>query len=134
MRTSGSKRRRSSSRQRRERNPSSRGGGGLKLHYGLHDNGWHLDSIDTVSQFRVLTWSAAVVGSLRTLLTAEGTYSTYYNRGFSPNLSSLGQGGCAKLSEKCAGVIDDVLASGTKFGYRFIYVPGLAKQGRINAF
>jgi hypothetical protein len=27
-----------------------------------------------------------------------------------------------------------VLASGTKFGYRFIYVPGLAKQGRIDAF
>ncbi len=111
-----------------------RGEGDLKLHYRLQGNGWLLDSVDAESKFRVMTWSAAAVGSLRTLLMAEETYSTYYNRGFSPNLSSLGQGRCAQLSEKCAGLIDDALALGTKFGYKFTYVPGIANQGRISTF
>jgi hypothetical protein len=110
------------------------GNGGLKLHYGLHNNGWHLDRIDTVGPFRVVTRSAAAVGSLRTLFTAETNYSIFYKRGFSPSLSSLGQGGCAQLSEKCAGVIDDMLASGTKLGYTFTYAPGPATNGRISTF
>jgi hypothetical protein len=110
------------------------GNGGIKLHYGLHNNGWHLDKVDTVGPFKVVTPSAAAVGSIKTLLTAETTYSTSYNHGFSPNLSSLAEGGCAQLSEKCAGVIDDMLASGTKLGYRFTYVPGPPAKGRITTF
>ena len=97
------------------------GNGGLKLHYGLHNNGWHLDRVDTVGPFRVVTRSAAAVLSLRTLVTAEKNYSYCYKRGFSPNLSSLG-------------MIDDMLASGTKLGYRFTYVPGPAAKGRISTF
>ena len=117
-----------------EEEPAALGIGGLKLHYGLHSNGWHLDRIDAVAPFKVVTPSDAAVESIKTLLTAETTYSMYYNHVFSPNLSSLGQGGCAQLSEKCAGVVDDTLASGTKLGYRFTYVPGPAKKGRITTF
>ena len=39
-----------------------RGQGDLKLHYSLHGDSWHLDSVDAESKFRVLTWSAAAVG------------------------------------------------------------------------
>ncbi len=72
---------------------------------------------------------------LRELNTAELDYSSSYNSGYSPSLKSLGRGGCAQPSEKCAGLVDDELASGTKDGYRFTYVPGRPDTaGRVSSY
>jgi hypothetical protein len=85
-----------------------------------------------------------VVLSLRTINTAAMTYwSQFEDAGFPPTLAALGplkgqkpyasaeeilKGG----SKSAAGLIDEVLASGTESGYRFTYVAGKPDStGRI---
>jgi len=63
---------------------------------------------------------ASAVGSLRTINTAEVTYASTYNTGYSRTLDLLGPGPVPGPS--AAGVIDSVLASGSKSGYSFHYV------------
>jgi len=64
---------------------------------------------------------ASAVGSLRTLNTSVITYSTTYG-GYPHALSNLGPGSPATSTS--SDLIDSVLASGTKSGYNFAYVPG----------
>lgn len=65
---------------------------------------------------------ASAVGSLRTLNTAQITYSATYPNGFAPDLTCLGPGapGVAPTA-LAAGLIDVVLMSGQKSGYLFKY-------------
>ena len=67
-------------------------------------------------------YEASAVGSVRTLNTALVTYaSTYPEIGFPATLDALGgDGGSASH----AGLIDSVLASGVKAGYKFEYSGG----------
>ncbi len=68
---------------------------------------------------------ASAGGNLRTINTAESTYADTYKAGFSPSLAALGPPpGDAQPSASAAGLIDPVLASGVKTGYRFTYTPG----------
>lgn len=76
---------------------------------------------------------ASAVGSLRTINTAEITYASTYNAGYSPTLISLGPG-CSPPSATRANLIDDVLASGTKSWYRFTYTPGPIVGNRIDTY
>jgi hypothetical protein len=66
---------------------------------------------------------ASAVGSLRTINTAEVTYSsTYPQIGFAKDLATLGGASatCATSSTSTAAcLLDDVLAQGTKSGYTF---------------
>jgi len=63
---------------------------------------------------------ASAVGSLRTINTAEVTYSsTYPDCGFTDLVSLGGAGG----TSTGAGLIDEVLAGGTKSGYSFAVSP-----------
>src|SRR5690349_11585242 len=55
---------------------------------------------------------ASAVGSLRTINTAEITYSSTYGTGFT-DLPTLGS----------SGIIDTVLSNGTKSGYTFVATP-----------
>jgi type IV pilus assembly protein PilA len=64
---------------------------------------------------------ASAVSSLRTITTAEISYSTTYNAGYSVTLGALGGTG-AVIDQTNAGLIDSVLSSGTKSGYTFTYV------------
>jgi len=64
---------------------------------------------------------ASAVGSMRTLNTAIITYSTVYG-GYPHALSNLGP--ASPATSASADMIDSVLASGTKTGYRFSYSPG----------
>ena len=68
---------------------------------------------------------SSAVASLRTVNTCEVTYSSTYNQGFTSTLVQLGPpaGGGAATSA-AAGLIDSVLAAGTKSGYTFSYVAG----------
>jgi hypothetical protein len=80
---------------------------------------------------------ASAVGSLRTLNTAEITYSSAYNVGFSYNMAYLAPPATAGANptSTAAGLIDSVLASGSKNGYSFTYSPGASDStGRINTY
>jgi prepilin-type N-terminal cleavage/methylation domain-containing protein len=75
----------------------------------------------------------AAVGSLRTLNAAVGTYSSEYAIGYPAALSRLGP--AEHPSAAAADLTDGLLASGTKSGYTFIYVPAVADaNGVIHAF
>ncbi len=68
---------------------------------------------------------ASAVSSLRTINTAEVTYASTYDHGFTPSLAALGPPpGNAQPSVSAAGLIDSVLAGGVKSHYRFTYMPG----------
>ncbi len=68
---------------------------------------------------------ASAVGSVRTIITSEVSYSTTYGTGFAPALTNLG-GTCSAAVPATAALaclIDPVLAAGTKSGYKFVATP-----------
>jgi prepilin-type N-terminal cleavage/methylation domain-containing protein len=73
---------------------------------------------------RIAANQASAIESMRTITTAEVTYSTTYGQGFSTTLAVLGPvpGGQGATST-AAGLLDDVLAAGYKSGYSFFYTP-----------
>lgn len=77
-------------------------------------------------------WSA--VGGLRAINTTEVTYSVTYNTGYSTSLRELGPPREGEPSASAAGLIDSVLAGGTKDGYVFRYTPGPRVEGRIDTY
>jgi type IV pilus assembly protein PilA len=71
--------------------------------------------------------------SLRLLNTAEITYASMYDGGYSANLASLGPPTNGQTTNaQAAGFIDEVLASGTGSGYRFTYVAGERTKPRYS--
>ena len=83
---------------------------------------------------RISSNSASVVGSLRTINTAELTYASTYNHGYSSDFASLGPTGGIP-SASTANLIDEVLARGRKSGYSFTYSPGARDpKGWINSY
>ncbi len=86
---------------------------------------------------RIKANEMSVVGSLRTIATAEVTYASIYNAGYSPDLASLGPPRGLNpdatgeeiqkaVNAQAAGLLDEILTSGTKSGYRFTYAAGKA--------
>ncbi len=76
-------------------------------------------AIPNLLRSRIAANEASAVGSVRTINTAEVTYSTTYpDCGFTSLTNLGGSGGNATG----AGLIDAVLASGTKSGYSFTAV------------
>jgi len=75
-------------------------------------------AIPNLLRSRIAANESSAVGSVRTINTAQFTYaSTYSNVGFTCSLAELNGAG-PPYSEKSAGLIDSVLASGMKSGYR----------------
>ncbi|HEV2315577.1 MAG TPA: prepilin-type N-terminal cleavage/methylation domain-containing protein [Candidatus Acidoferrales bacterium] len=67
---------------------------------------------------------ASAVGSLRTITTAEVSYSTTYGTGYAP-IANLGGAAPCTAAAATACLIDQVLAAGTKSGYTIATpVPG----------
>ena len=102
-------------------------------------------AIPNLLRSRIAANQASAVGSLRTLNTAEVTYATTYNVGYSATLGDLGPvaaGSTASPSATAAGLIDEVLSGGNatatlsvKSGYSFIYTPGATDaSGKINTY
>ena len=95
-------------------------------------------AIPNLLRSRIAANQASAVGSLRTLNTAEITYSSTYNVGFTATLAYLApppQRGNVNPTSTAAGLIDSVLASGSKSGYSFTYSPGATDStGRINTY
>lgn len=85
---------------------------------------------------RISANQASAVASLRTFDTAEISYSSTYNTGYTVDIAYLAPPppGAGSTST-AAGLIDSVLASGVKSGYNFIYSPGASDStGRINTY
>ncbi len=76
------------------------------------------------------------LGCVRTINTAEVTYASTYNKGYSRTLAAMGMTpGWTKPTPDAAGLIDDMLTSGKMAGYIFNYKPGERNtEGRINAY
>jgi prepilin-type N-terminal cleavage/methylation domain-containing protein len=103
-------------------------------------------AIPNLLRSRIAANQASAVGSLRTFTTAEITYATTYNTGYTANLGSLGPPAAGQnLTATAAGLIDSVLAgtsggngaatSSSKSGYQFTYTPGATDvSGRINTY
>ena len=78
-------------------------------------------AIPNLLRSRIAANEASAVGSIRTINTSEVTFaSTYPHTGFATLASLGGSGGSATG----AGLIDSVLASGTKSGYVFAVTTG----------
>ena len=72
---------------------------------------------------------APPVGEVRVLNTALTTYQTAYGY-FPDSLAELGPPAAGGATDKhAANLIDSLLASGTKRGYRFVYLPSSARPG-----
>jgi prepilin-type N-terminal cleavage/methylation domain-containing protein len=93
-------------------------------------------AIPNLLRSRIAANQASAVGSLRTLNTAEITYSSTYNVGFTSALSYLAPDATGTSpTSTAAGLIDSVLAAGAKSGYNFAYTPGASDAtGRINTY
>lgn len=85
---------------------------------------------------RIAANEAAAVTACRKIVTAQVVYSTTYGLGYSLRLDQLGgaTGGAAADPDN-AGLLDEILAGGSKHGYEFFYVPEDADgDGRPEAF
>jgi prepilin-type N-terminal cleavage/methylation domain-containing protein len=92
-------------------------------------------AIPNLLRSRIAANQASAVGSLRTLNTAEITYASTYNQGYTSTLAQLGPSATGTPSSATAGVIDSVLAAGVKSGYSFIYSAGPTDaSGRTNIY
>ena len=78
-------------------------------------------AIPNLLRSRIAANEASAVGSIRTINTSEVTYATTYNNVGFADLGWLG--GAGGLANG-AGLIDSVLASGTKSGYVFTLTTG----------
>jgi prepilin-type N-terminal cleavage/methylation domain-containing protein len=108
-------------------------------------------AIPNLLRSRIAANQASAVGSLRTLNTAEVTYATTYNTGFSSTLGDLGppSAGTPLPNATAAGLVDEVLSGmggsgGTagsgatvsaKSGYTFTYSnAGTDVSGKIDIY
>jgi prepilin-type N-terminal cleavage/methylation domain-containing protein len=100
-------------------------------------------AIPNLLRSRIAANQASAVGSLRTLNTAEITYATTYNTGYTSALGNLGPPAAGSNPvATAAGLIDSVLSGGTatatssiKSGYQFVYTPAATDaSGRVNTY
>lgn len=79
-------------------------------------------AIPSYIRARISANEAAAVSSLRAITTAQVVYSTTYGTGYSDALARLGPDpGGGPPSANFAGLLDELIAGGSKSGYNFIY-------------
>jgi prepilin-type N-terminal cleavage/methylation domain-containing protein len=98
-------------------------------------------AIPNLLRSRIAANQASAVGSLRTINTAQITYASTYNSGYTALLSYLGPPSPAGANPTvtAAGLVDSILAgnggnTSVKSGYTFVYSPGTAVAGRIDLY
>jgi prepilin-type N-terminal cleavage/methylation domain-containing protein len=89
-------------------------------------------AIPNLLRAKRLANEASAVTSLKVINTAMVNYSSSWGVGFPLLLSYLGPG--APTSSKAAGILDPVLAAGTKSGYIFTYVSGAPSFGQVRTY
>ena len=93
-------------------------------------------AIPRLLRSRMVANEASAVASLRTLCTVQVNYQSTYQVGYAPSLAALGpQAPGVPPSAARAGLIDVVLAGGTKSGYVFTYNPVDSNgDGQVDTF
>jgi len=100
-------------------------------------------AIPNLLRSRIAANQASAVGSLRTLNTAEITYATTYNTGYTSTLGDLGPpSGTGNPVATAAGLIDSILSGGSatastsiKSGYQFMYTAAATDaSGRVDTY
>jgi len=100
-------------------------------------------AIPNLLRSRIAANQASAVGSLRTLNTAEITYATTYNTGYTTTLGDMGPPAAGNNPvATLAGLIDSVLSGGAatasssvKSGYQFLYTAGATDAaGRVDTY
>lgn len=91
-------------------------------------------AIPNFMRARISANQASAVQSLRTINTAEVTYSTTYGTGYSATLSVLGPPNSGPPTANAAGLVDSLLAVGMKSGYTMTYSAGPVSGGRIESY
>ena len=86
-------------------------------------------AIPNLLKSKIAANQASAVASLRTINTCEVTYSSTYNQGFTSTLLQLGPPASGNATSSAAGLVDSVLAAGTKSGYSFTYSAAAAVAG-----
>ncbi len=87
-------------------------------------------AIPNLLRARIAANQASAVGSLRTISTSEVTFASTYNDGFAVHLVTLSAAaGTTTATCTSAALIDELLGSGIKSGYTFVYVPGANASG-----
>jgi type IV pilus assembly protein PilA len=87
-------------------------------------------AIPNLLRARMAANEASAVGSVRSIVTAEVTYSSTWGTGFAAALTNLGGANPCTASAVTACLVDQVVASGTKSGYT-LAAPGGAPVGLI---
>jgi type IV pilus assembly protein PilA len=90
-------------------------------------------AIPNLLRARIAANGASAVGSIRTLNTAEITYSVSYGTGFA-TLASLGGPVSCVAAAATACLIDPVLTAGTKTGYVVAAVPATGAGTILSPF
>ena len=89
-------------------------------------------AIPNLLRARISANEASAVGSIRTINTAEVTYASMYPQaGFSTDLEKLGGPTPCNASPATACLIDQVLASGERVGYKFTYEAQDSKGDKV---
>ena len=93
-------------------------------------------TVPNLIRSRIAANQASAIESMRVMGTAEITYSATYGSGYSATLAMLGPPPTGTLSSaSAAGLVDDLIASGSKSGYTFTYTPTLQDStGRYNGY
>ena len=91
-------------------------------------------AIPNLLRARIAANEASAVGSIRSIVTAEVTYSSTWGTGYSTNLAKLGGAIPCVASAATACLIDPVLAGGTKSGYTINAIGGAAVGGVVPTF
>ena len=76
----------------------------------------------------------AALSSLRIINAAEFTYKSTYTTGYSSSLAQLGPPASGNPSPAAAGLVESVLVSGKKSGYRFSYTAAPPVGGTIQHY
>ncbi len=93
-------------------------------------------AIPNLMRSKMAANEASAVGSVRTINTAEVTYSSSWGIGYAADLASLGSnaaGACTATSTNAC-LIDNILTGGNKSGYTFAAAGTLASNGVNNGF
>jgi prepilin-type N-terminal cleavage/methylation domain-containing protein len=97
-------------------------------------------AIPNLLRSRMAANEASAVASLRSINTSQVVYQNSFGPGFAPTLPDLGDGGapanCLPSTPPAATsscLIDPVLATGSKSGYNFTYIP-LTVGGSVTTY
>jgi type IV pilus assembly protein PilA len=92
-------------------------------------------AIPNLLRARIAANESSAVGSVRTIVTANVTYSSTWGTGFATTLGVLGGANpCTTATAAGACLIDPVLAAGNKSGYQINDIGGAAIGGVVPTF